>query len=375
VPSVTFHREGGDSKYLHGRKSMSFFAGNVKNGVQLECPGICLAPRIPDPNGCRVKWNPDPYSVYKVSLDYNPTADGAAWVVDADWASLPSIIDNDIIPDVSPIFSVTTDGSNMTWSPIDTLTTGPFLYSPIAEGALTREPPINFLNFTGDPESNCTDATDMPYTEIVVAEIRGELPTLPADAVVPYFSIKEALPESISVDGRSALRWGEAQRPPVQYVINEVYRAGISNTWSNGVIGTNWYVTVESRIVERTRVTATLVWVSGPPSAKVVELRYGFETTVFDVENTPTIAATQSGVLSDAPGNDSLTYTSFPDVYETPLTYVTPSTSYAFHYDTPPASDPAGALRRPPYWYTGGLQIVNLDNFATVPNVNAKWWL
>ena len=372
MPSVKFSLP--DASYLTPRDSMLFKSERDANGVYNPNCGICALPTIPEPNGCRLKWNPQPTRVYRVELDFSSDEGVTAWTVVADWAGLPDIINNDIISDTSVLFSVTSvpASNKMSWVPATTEISGPFCYDPPGVGALVIEPPVNFLNFTGDAVTTCSDDNITKRVEIVNTVTRGILPTLPAAATVPYFAITESH-ESVSVGGRSARRW--LARPAVQFEIKETYVVTITNRWVNGLIRAIWSVEVYSELTSRVDLTATIVWVSGVGGSAVYELRYDFDTVTYDpvVLNGPTVTATQGGLLGDSPGNTDIVYKAFPDLYEATLS-VESSDSFATHYNTPPVSEPATSLKRSPYGVASSS--VDLDDFVTPPTpVAARWRL
>ena len=328
MPSQTFKLDGDDAKYLQGRKSMKFVAEDVANGVQSGCPGICLTPFLPPANGCRTKWNPKPQLIYKVDQLINGNVE---WPVVAAWGSLPTIPEHDIAADTSGL-TVATElplTGKMSWSPPSSTTSGAFAYDPPTSLELVGSSPTCFLSYTGaplspgvdDPVTNCRDIFTNTVDVFRNVE-RANVPTMPAPATVPYFNINEAH-YSVSVDGRSALRWFTERTVSVTF--REHYVVTIDNVWDDGAMGMRWTVVLNKTIISETKVRATIVWVSSGPN--VYELRFELVDYEYDYISTfpsgPLVGAhLNEGSSFDETveagctgGRTAAEYKAFPDYY------------------------------------------------------------
>ena len=133
MPSQTFKLDGDAAKYLQGRKSMTFTARNVADGVQLGCPEICLTPTFVS-NGCKTTYTPNPLVGYKSVFTMDPL------VLDLDYG----------IPGAVTWWTTTS-------FPQETGPYDPFVGSSLPLDGLTLfDPPILFFEVRGPNDSGST---------------------------------------------------------------------------------------------------------------------------------------------------------------------------------------------------------------------------
>lgn len=227
------------------------------NNISVPDCDVALNNQKLDINDCKIKWNPDPESTYKMQILYG---DSKIVNLQPDWSSMPPIHQNRVIS--NPNAGVVLDNANNTAEVIypGMAVDGDYCYSNFSTEL--ELPPV-FLDFEGDFDNNCNNINSVQFNftwNNVIGnyeyeyEMGNKQPANTTLGNVPDGYITSYTYPDLTGETYTNFNTTNYLR------IREACLFKISNSWSNGTMSSSLSVIYQSQLLE----TQAVGFISGP---------------------------------------------------------------------------------------------------------------